>query len=147
MPIRPILYDVLPGEFVELCLDPAGVRIELLEVTGLRAVDGDAVIGQLKGVLASRFEAEPRYRRIVTWTNAAMLKDHDEAEYQLVRGWLDDGLRDLQNPWRLPMVGEVAAAVLQGELPETIADRRVGPAWDLEHDRPRPVDRRAKPRR
>lgn len=145
--IRPILFDVEPGALVELCLDPTGARVELLELTGLRSADGDAVIAQLRTGLANRFESEPRFRRVVVWTAAGRLAGEDVDEYTAVREWLEDGVRDLQNPWRLPMTGEVAIAVLQGELPEQLTALRIGPAWDLEHDRPRPEDRRAKPRR
>lgn len=142
-----ILYDFEPAALVELCNDPRGVRIELIEFTGIRKRDVDDVLGRLREVIARRFRDRPDWRRIVVWSDAAWLARHDADEYVTVREWLDEGLRELQSPWRLPMTGQVGCAVLQGSLPEELVPLRVGEVHDLDYEGERPPERRAARRR
>jgi hypothetical protein len=142
-----ILYDFEPTTFVELCSDPRGVRLELVEFTGVRRRDVDELLADLRRVLATCFEQRPGLRRIVVWTDAAWLADHDADEYVTVRDWLDEGLRELQNPWRLPPTGQVGCAVLQGALPDAVRSLRVGERIDLGYERERPPERRSERRR
>jgi hypothetical protein len=138
-----ILYDFEPDAFVELCADARGVRVELVELTGIRFRDVDELLPTLQARIAARFVDRPEWRRIVVWTNAAWLVEHDADEYVQLRDELDDGLRELQSPWRLPMTGQVGCAVLQGELPAQLHALRDGEPIDLEYERPRPPERRA----
>lgn len=142
-----ILYDFEPATFVELCHDTRGTRFELLEITGIRRRDVDELLDALQPRLAARFVDRPDWRRIVVWSDAGWLAAHDPDEYVTVRDWLDDGLRELQSPWRLPMTGQVACAVLQGQLPETLQALRIGSLLDLEYERERAPERRANRRR
>lgn len=144
---RSYLYDFEPGGLVDVCRDPTGVRVELLELTGIRERDADELLRALREELAARFRVRPLYRRIIVWTDANWLRDHDEAEYRAVRDWLDHGLRAMQHPWELPMLGQVGCAVLDGSLPEQLLDLRIGDAWDFDYERERPPERRARPRR
>lgn len=142
-----ILYDFEPAALVDLCNDPRGVRMELLELTGIRRRDVDEVLDELHVLVAARFKERPDWRRLVVWSDAGWLAQHDVDEYVTVRDWLDEGLRELQSPWRLPMTGQVGCAVLQGSLPEELAPLRVGEVRDLEYERERPPERRAERRR
>jgi hypothetical protein len=45
------------------------------------------------------------------------------------------------------MTGQVACAVLQGQLPETLQALRIGSLLDLEYERERAPERRANRRR
>ena len=144
---RSFLFDFDPGGLVEVCRDPNGVRVELVELTGMRTRDADTLLRWLRMELAARFVQRPQYRRIVVWTHAGWLRDHDEVEYRLVREWLDRGLRDMQHPWELPMLGQVGCAVLEGELPPELADLRIGEPTDLDYVAERPPERRSRPRR
>ena len=90
--------------------------VELLEVTGLRERDADAVLGGLRTALGKRFDAQPRRRRIVVWSDAGRLAEEAPEEYDAVREWLDRGVAAMQHPWKLPMVGQVGVAVLQDAL-------------------------------
>lgn len=144
---RSYLYDFDPLGLVEVCRDPNGVRVELFELTGFRDRDADELLRTLREDLAARFVLRPLYRRIIVWTHARWLKEHDEPEYLRVREWLDQGLLDMQHPWELPMLGQVACAVLQHGLPPSIENLRVGDPWDFDYERERPPERRAARRR
>lgn len=144
---RSYLFDFDPGGLVEVCRDPRGVRVELFEMTGIRERDADELLGSLREELAARFRARPLYRRIVVWSDAGRLRAEDDREYGAVRQWLDEGLRELQHPWQMPMVGQVGCAVLEGPLPGELQDLRVGDPWDFDHDRERAPERRARRRR
>lgn len=141
-----ILFDFEPETFVGLCTDPHGVRVELVEVTGIRQRDVDDLLARLDAVLVDRFAERPGWRRIVVWTDAAWLAEHDEQEYATVREWLADGLRELQGPWRVPATGQVGCAVLQGGLPGELEPLRVGERIDLDYEAPRAPERRAERR-
>ncbi len=141
-----ILYDFEPDTFIELCNDPRGVRVELLEVTGMRQRDVDELLATLRGRLVERFEQRPAWRRIVVWSDAAWLADNEPEEYVTVREWLDDGLRELQSPWRLPPTGQVGCAVLQGGLPSELEPLRASDRIDLVYDAERPPERRSERR-
>jgi hypothetical protein len=146
MLLETILFDFDPGAFVATCTDSAGVPIELLEVTGLRQPDADQILAALKPALARRFELEPQRRRVVVWSDAGRLAADHPDEYEAVRTWLDRGVMALQHPWKLPMVGQVGVAVLQGELPSPLHSLRVGARVELDHDAARPDERRRRPR-
>jgi hypothetical protein len=143
---RTILFDFEPPQFVELCRDPNGVRVDLLEVTGIRQRDVDELLADLERDLVACHAERPGWLRIVTWTDAAWLAEHEPEEYATVRSWISSGLADMQHPWRVPMVGPVGCAVLQGELPEAVAHLRVGDRRDLDYERLRPPERRAQRR-
>ena len=142
-----ILFDFTPTSFSELCRDPHGVRVELVEVTGMRLRDIDELLDSLAVELAACFDARPGYLRIVVWSGAAWLVDHDLEEATEVRVQLDAGLRALQNPWRVPMVGQVGCAVLDGPLPDGLASLRVRDVQDLDYMRERAPERRSERRR
>jgi hypothetical protein len=141
-----ILYDFDPDSFVELCRDARGVRVELVELTGIRARDVDEVVAELRGVLVTAHRERPDWRRIVVWTDAAWLATGEPEEYVQVRDWLEEALLGLQNPWRLPATGQVGMAVLQGALPEVLEAQRLGERRDLGYERERPPERRAERR-
>lgn len=138
-----IVFDFTASSFLELCRDPHGSRVELLEITGVRQRDVDQLIDVLAVALAERFAAQPGYLRIVVWSEAAWLAEHDQTEYDTAREWLDDGLRKLQNPWRVPMVGLVGCAVLDGALPTELEQLCVRERVDLGYERERPPERRS----
>ena len=149
MPIRPILYDVQPGEFVELCLDPTGVRVELLEITGIRAVDADTVIAQFESVLAKRFDgpaAVSADHRLVSRVGARAVTIPSSTSSS-ARGWTRV-CATCSTRGGCRSSGEVAVAVLAGELPGAVESSHGRPApgtWTTAgHAR---VDRRARPRR
>ena len=141
-----ILYDFEPDTFVELCNDPRGVRVELLELTGIRSRDVDQALADLRDRLVDRFAERPGWRRIVVWSDAAWLAEHEPDEYVQVRDWIEDGLRELQNPWRLPPTGQVGCAVLQGPLPEQLHALRSGARVDLDYEAERGPERRSERR-
>ena len=143
---RTILFDFDPAQFVELCRDPNGVRVDLLEVTGIRQRDIDELLGDLDRKLVACHAERPGWLRIVVWSDAAWLAEREPEEYATVRTWLSAGLADLQHPWRVPMVGPVGCAVLQGSLPAVLEELRVGDRLDLEYERPRAPERRARRR-
>lgn len=143
---RTILFDFDPPEFVELCRDPNGVRVDLLEVTGIRPRDVDELLHDLERDLIACHTARPGWLRIVVWTDAAWLAEREPQEYATIRTWLAAGLADMQHPWRVPMVGPVGCAVLQGALPDAVVDLRVGERRDLGYERERPPERRAQRR-
>ena len=143
---RTILFDFDPPEFVELCRDPNGVRVDLLEVTGIRQRDVDELLAHLERDLVACHAERPGWLRIVVWTDAAWLAEREPAEYQTIRTWLSAGLADMQHPWRVPMVGPVGCAVLKGPLPEVLEGLRVGEKHDLDYERERPPERRAQRR-
>lgn len=93
-----ILYDFDEDSFVEVCRDVHGVRIELIEFTGVRARDVDELLVALRARLVERFEEQPGLRRIVAWTDAAWLAQHDAGEYDEVREAVEQGLLRMQNP-------------------------------------------------
>jgi hypothetical protein len=142
-----ILYDFEPAAFVELCHDPKGARFELIEITGIRQRDVDELLDALQPRIAERFVERPDWRRIVVWSQAGWLAAHDADEYITVRDWLDDGLRELQSPWRLPMTGQVGCAVLQDALPQPLLALRIGSVLDLDYERERDPERRSTRRR
>jgi hypothetical protein len=140
---RSYLFDFEPGAFIDVCRDTAGVRVELFELTGIRDRDAGELLRSLREELAARFTVRPEYRRIVVWTNASWLREHDADEYAKVREWLDKGLRTMQHGWELPMIGQVGCAVLQFDLPAPVTDLRVGDPWDFDYEAERAPERRA----
>lgn len=142
-----MLYDFEPSALIELCTDTRGARFELIQITGIRRRDVDELLDALQPRIAERFLQRPDWRRLVVWTDAGWLAAHDADEYVTVRDWLDDGLRELQSPWRLPMTGQVGCAVLQGPLPERLEALRIGAALDLDYERDRAPERRSQRRR
>lgn len=138
-----ILYDFEPDTFIELCQDPRGLRVELLELTGIRQRDVDAVIAQLRDRLVERFAERPDWRRIVVWSDAAWLAEREPEEYVRIREWLEEGLLGLQNPWRVPATGPVGCAVLQGPLPAPLENLRSGDRVDLDYEAERQPERRS----
>lgn len=138
-----ILFDFEPAALVELCRDPNGVRVDIVEVTGIRLRDVDELLADLERDLVACHAARPGWLRIVTWTDAAWLAAHDPQEYASLRSLLGRGLADMQHPWRVPMVGPVGCAVLQGELPEVLHELRAVDRRDLDYARERPPERRA----
>ncbi|MEO6867405.1 MAG: hypothetical protein ABI200_05240 [Gaiellales bacterium] len=142
----PILCDFDPIELVELCRDPAGVAVDLIEVTGMRLRDLDALRVELHSDVVASFNARPERRRIVVWSHASWLQEHAPEEHSLVREWLEETLRELQNPWRLPLTGQVGCAVLAGPLPVQLETYRAAPQRDLEYEAERSPERRSQSR-
>ena len=128
---------------MELCRDTSGVRVDILEVTGLRQRDVDELLADMERDLVSCHAERPGWLRIVAWTGAAWLAEREPEEYATVRAWLGRGVADLQHPWRIPMVGPVGCAVLQGALPEVLHELRAVEPRDLDYERERPPERRA----
>lgn len=141
-----ILYDFDAETFAAVCHDPHGVRVEIIEFTGVRLRDIDELMKSITTKLAERFSERPDWRRIVVWSDAGWLAAHDRAEYDQLRTILEEDLRRIQNPWRLPLTGQVGGVVLQGSLPVTLEAHRIGERFDLDYTRERPPERRAQRR-
>lgn len=143
----PIVFEFEPGELVDLCHDPAGIPIDLIEITGMRTQRDLGLLRRaLREDIADCFTARPERRRLVVWSHAGWLLEHAPDEHRDVRAWLEAWLREIQNPWQLPLTGQVAGAVLQGELPEPLHAHRAVPLRDLDYEAERPPERRSEPR-